>query len=66
MDSGLTCDSAFDWKSLSADEVVVDVGGSVGSVTHAILQENPHLRYVVQDLATVINTDAKTVRVSVV
>ncbi|KAJ3845967.1 S-adenosyl-L-methionine-dependent methyltransferase [Lentinula lateritia] len=51
--------NGFDWKSLKNDAVVVDVGGSVGSVTYTILQENKHLHYVIQDLEPVINKEAK-------
>lgn len=41
--------------------MVVDVGGSVGSVTYSILQENPHLRFIVQDMESVIVHDAPKV-----
>ncbi|KAJ3929904.1 MAG: S-adenosyl-L-methionine-dependent methyltransferase [Lentinula lateritia] len=51
--------NGFDWKSLKNDAVVVDVGGSVGSVTYTILQENKHLQYIIQDLEPVINKEAK-------
>lgn len=51
----------FDWKSLKEDAVVVDVGGSVGSVTYTIFQQNKHLRYVIQDLESIINKEAKQV-----
>ena len=36
--------------SLKKDDVIVDVGGSIGAVTHALYKEMPHHRYVVQDL----------------
>ena len=36
--------------SLKKDDVIVDVGGSIGAVTHALYQEMPQYRYVVQDL----------------
>ncbi|KAJ3864280.1 S-adenosyl-L-methionine-dependent methyltransferase [Lentinula novae-zelandiae] len=49
----------FNWKSLKEDAVVVDVGGSVGSVTYTIFQQNKHLRYVIQDLESIINKEAK-------
>ncbi|KAF8825445.1 hypothetical protein HHX47_DHR7000188 [Lentinula edodes] len=51
--------NGFDWKSLKEDAVVVDVGGSVGSVTYTIFQQNKHLRYVIQDLESIINKEAK-------
>ena len=54
----------FDWKSLKPGDIVVDVGGSAGTVTHAILKENPHLRYIVQDQESVIYSAAKPVRSS--
>ncbi|KAF9067896.1 S-adenosyl-L-methionine-dependent methyltransferase [Rhodocollybia butyracea] len=42
------------WKDLKPDSVVVDVGGSVGSVTHLLVKAFPDLKYVVQDLPKVI------------
>ncbi|KAI0064466.1 S-adenosyl-L-methionine-dependent methyltransferase [Artomyces pyxidatus] len=45
----------FDWKSLKEGSIVVDVGGSVGSVTFAIASAFPHLKYIVQDLAKVVD-----------
>lgn len=38
---------------------MVDVGGSVGSVTFIVLEENPHLKFIVQDLEKVIKNDAE-------
>lgn len=56
--------TAIDWKALKEGSVVVDVGGSVGSVVHTLVQEYPHLHYVVQDLPPVINGEAKAARTS--
>jgi hypothetical protein len=50
----------YDWKSLTQDALVVDVGGGVGSSTLQLTKAYPHLRYVVQDRAKVI-PDAVTV-----
>jgi len=44
----------IDWKSFKKDGVVVDIGGSIGTVTLLLAQAFPHLRYVVQDLDKVI------------
>jgi O-methyltransferase domain len=49
-----------DWKSLTPDSVVVDVGGNVGKVTHELYKAFPHLKYVVQDLPPVVK-DARNV-----
>ena len=40
---------------------MVDVGGSVGSVVYTLIQENPHLRYVIQDIEHVVKVDAAQV-----
>jgi hypothetical protein len=52
----------FDWISLPKDSLVVDVGGSVGTVTLILTKAFPHLRYVVQDLQKVVKYDAPKVR----
>ncbi|KAJ7489535.1 S-adenosyl-L-methionine-dependent methyltransferase [Mycena latifolia] len=44
---------------LPADAVVVDVGGSVGSVTLTLAKAFPHLRYIVQDLQKEISEGEK-------
>ena len=41
---------ACDWKSLSNDAVVVDVGGGVGEISLTLAREYEHLRFVIQDL----------------
>ncbi|PPQ95287.1 hypothetical protein CVT26_014861 [Gymnopilus dilepis] len=45
---------AFDWKSLPAGAIVVDVGGGVGTSSLPIAREFPKLKVVVQDLPPVI------------
>jgi hypothetical protein len=45
---------AYDWKSLEKDDLVVDVGGGVGTVTLLLAKSFPHLRYVVQDRPAVV------------
>jgi len=45
---------AFDWKSLKQDDLVVDVGGGIGSSTQQLLKAHPHLRYVIQDRPKVV------------
>ncbi|KAJ7599610.1 S-adenosyl-L-methionine-dependent methyltransferase, partial [Mycena floridula] len=42
--------SGIEAKSLKVDDVVVDVGGSIGTATQAIWKAYPHLKFVVQDL----------------
>ncbi|KAJ7075074.1 O-methyltransferase [Mycena belliarum] len=43
----------LNWGALPAGALVVDVGGGVGSTSLEIARANPHLRFVVQDLASV-------------
>ncbi|KAF5386557.1 hypothetical protein D9615_001582 [Tricholomella constricta] len=45
--------------ALSPDDVVVDVGGSIGSVALALYKAFPNLRYVVQDLGKQIDEAGK-------
>ncbi|KAJ3565432.1 hypothetical protein NP233_g7635 [Leucocoprinus birnbaumii] len=47
--------NAYEWERLGSDDVVVDVGGSVGALTFAIAKKFPGPRFVLQDLPTVIN-----------
>jgi len=44
---------SFDWESLGS-RLVVDVGGSHGNVSISLAQKYPHLRFISQDLASVI------------
>jgi tRNA G46 methylase TrmB len=49
--------SAVDCASYPEDSVVVDVGGSTGTLTMQIANKFPHLHYVVQDLSQVIENE---------
>lgn len=51
----------FDWKSVKAGGVVVDVGGGFGSPTMIVARQNPHLKFVIQDRGPVVE-QAKGVR----
>ncbi|KAK6974529.1 O-methyltransferase-domain-containing protein [Favolaschia claudopus] len=42
--------TGFEWSSLPAGSVLVDVGGGIGNTAMTIAQKNPSLRVVVQDL----------------
>ncbi|KAK7002289.1 O-methyltransferase-domain-containing protein [Favolaschia claudopus] len=42
--------TGFEWSSLPAGSVLVDVGGGIGNTAMTIAQKNPDLRVVVQDL----------------
>jgi len=46
--------NALDWAALKDDAVVVDIGGGVGNLTLLLAKDFPQLKYVVQDLETVI------------
>ncbi|CAA7268218.1 unnamed protein product [Cyclocybe aegerita] len=46
--------STFDWDSLKKGDLVVDVGGGIGSCTLPLAQGFLHLRYVIQDRPSVI------------
>jgi hypothetical protein len=45
----------FDWKSLPAGALVVDVGGGIGSSTMRLAKAYPNIKFIVQDLAKVLN-----------
>ncbi|THG96712.1 hypothetical protein EW026_g5168 [Hermanssonia centrifuga] len=42
------------WKHLTENDVVVDVGGNVGTVTMLLVKAFPKPRYIIQDIAKVI------------
>lgn len=46
--------TAFDWKSLPKDAVVVDVGGGVGTSSLALAKNTSDIKIVVQDLPSVV------------
>ncbi|KAJ3514444.1 hypothetical protein NLJ89_g2376 [Agrocybe chaxingu] len=54
--------STFDWASLKKGDLVVDVGGGIGSCTLPLAQSFPHLRYVVQDRPPVIPQGLKPIK----
>ena len=45
---------AFDWTSLTAGSLVVDLGGSTGHISAQLADEYPQLKFVVQDLPKTI------------
>ena len=45
---------AYDWKSLPANSLVVDVGGGVGTACLALAKEFPNLKFVVQNRQSVV------------
>ncbi|KAF5312468.1 hypothetical protein D9619_003733 [Psilocybe cf. subviscida] len=51
---------AFDWPSLPAGSIVVDVGGGVGTSSLALAKKFPEIKIVVQDLPPVVR-DAELV-----
>ncbi len=50
------------WKHLTENDVVVDVGGNVGTVTMLLVKAFPKPRYIIQDIAKVIE-DGKNVSI---
>jgi hypothetical protein len=44
----------YPFAALPADTTIVDVGGGIGHTAHLILPYAPHLRFVIQDLESVI------------
>ncbi|KAF9261543.1 S-adenosyl-L-methionine-dependent methyltransferase [Marasmius fiardii PR-910] len=49
---------AFDWASLPAGSLVVDIGGGIGNVTHSVARKFEGLKFVIQDRPGTIE-DAK-------
>ena len=45
----------FPWETLPKGSKIVDVGGGVGSGSHEIMKRNPLLKFVIQDLPTVVD-----------
>ncbi|KAL9008751.1 MAG: hypothetical protein Q9173_006154 [Seirophora scorigena] len=52
--------NGYDWASLG-ERTIVDVGGSHGSLSIAIAEQNPQLRFVVQDRPQVVALGQKNV-----
>jgi len=46
--------TGYDWKSLPANTLVVDVGGGVGTASLSLAKEFPQLKFVVQDRQPVV------------
>lgn len=46
---------AFPWGSNEQQLTVVDVGGSVGHISQALLDHNPHVKCIVQDYPDVVS-----------
>jgi len=55
----LTCkglqETGYDWKSLPANTLVVDVGGGVGTASLSLAKEFPQLKFVIQDRQPVVD-----------
>ncbi|KAK2867938.1 hypothetical protein FQN49_003324 [Arthroderma sp. PD_2] len=55
----------FDWTQIPTGSTVVDIGGSQGHVSVHLAQKYPHLQFVVQDLAEVVEGAAVRLPVDV-
>ena len=45
--------AGYGWEHLPEGSLVVDVGGGIGVQSLTIANNNPHLRFVIQDLESV-------------
>lgn len=53
--------TGFNWEALSENDLVVDVGGGIGTVSIQVAEKHPKLKFVVQDRAPVIADGVKVV-----
>jgi len=51
--------TAYAWKSLPQDALVVDVGGGVGSVSLTLAREHKNMKIVIQDKPAVVQAGIK-------
>lgn len=63
--------AGYAWANLPQGSTVVDVGGGVGAQSLTLATHHPHLRFIVQDLPSVVTPEgvdvrARSVRVIVV
>lgn len=49
----------LNWAGLKEDDIVVDVGGGIGTVALAFAQAHPHLRFIIQDRGPVVEDGIK-------
>ena len=47
--------AGYAWEKLPEGSLVVDVGGGVGAQSLTLATHHPHLRFVVQDLKSVVD-----------
>ncbi|EED12082.1 O-methyltransferase, putative [Talaromyces stipitatus ATCC 10500] len=59
-DMDMLANGAIDWDSLG-EALVVDVGGGHGNVSVSIAEKHPKLRFIVQDLPTVVSNGKKKI-----
>jgi len=55
--------TGYDWASLTAGSTIVDVGGSLGSYTIPLVEANPNLKLVVQDMPFILDGSKDTANV---
>jgi len=52
-------ESILDWEALPKDSVVVDVGGGIGTSSALVARRHVHLKFIVQDFASVCEEGKK-------
>jgi ubiquinone/menaquinone biosynthesis C-methylase UbiE len=57
--------AGYAWANLPKGSTVVDVGGGVGAQSLTLATHHPHLRFIVQDLPSVVTPEGIDVRATI-